>query len=225
MQYVVGTEYNMGITYSPKIPTDGLVLALDAANTKSYPGTGTTWFDMSGKGNDATLVGGISLITADGSLVLSADGVTGSYIEALTPVLTTGTSTTIGVVKSSGASNGRIMSDNANWLLGHHGNLVDRYHPNGWVYSTGAAHDNLWRMYAGTSDTVGDWYQFYSNGNLIAENALGSTGPNGFSIGRYAPGNSEYGAYYISTLYAWDRVLTAAEIEQAHAVLRGRFNL
>ena len=37
----------------PNIITDGLVLHLDAANTKSYPGSGTTWYDLSGNGNNA----------------------------------------------------------------------------------------------------------------------------------------------------------------------------
>ena len=38
----------MGLSHSPKIVTDGLVLCLDAANAKSYPGSGTTWYDLSG---------------------------------------------------------------------------------------------------------------------------------------------------------------------------------
>ena len=38
----------MGTTYGHKIITDGLVLCLDAANTKSYPGSGTTWADLTG---------------------------------------------------------------------------------------------------------------------------------------------------------------------------------
>ncbi len=44
----------MGITYNPRIVTDGLVLALDAGNTKSYPGSGEIWYDLSGNGNNAT---------------------------------------------------------------------------------------------------------------------------------------------------------------------------
>jgi len=36
----------MGIAYNPRIVTDGLVLALDAGNTKSYPGSGNTWSDL-----------------------------------------------------------------------------------------------------------------------------------------------------------------------------------
>ena len=42
----------------PDIIEDGLVLALDAANTKSYGGSGTTWSDLSGNGNDGTLTNG-----------------------------------------------------------------------------------------------------------------------------------------------------------------------
>jgi len=44
----------MGIFAGPDIIEDGLVLALDAANTKSYPGSGTTWNDLSGNGNHGT---------------------------------------------------------------------------------------------------------------------------------------------------------------------------
>jgi hypothetical protein len=48
----------MAYFHSPRIVTDGLVLALDAANTKSYPGSGITWFDLSGNGNNGTLING-----------------------------------------------------------------------------------------------------------------------------------------------------------------------
>jgi len=43
----------MGISYSPKIVTDGLVLCYDAANKRSYPGTGTTWTDISAGFSDS----------------------------------------------------------------------------------------------------------------------------------------------------------------------------
>jgi hypothetical protein len=45
----------MGTNYNPQIVTSGLVLALDAANPKSYPGSGTSWNDLSGNGNHLTL--------------------------------------------------------------------------------------------------------------------------------------------------------------------------
>lgn len=41
----------MGLTHSPKIVSDSLIFAVDAANPKSYPGSGTTWSDLSGKNN------------------------------------------------------------------------------------------------------------------------------------------------------------------------------
>jgi hypothetical protein len=35
----------MAISYNTSVIRNGLVLYLDAANPKSYPGTGTSWFD------------------------------------------------------------------------------------------------------------------------------------------------------------------------------------
>jgi hypothetical protein len=49
----------MGRFYNPNIVTDGLVLCLDAANRKSYPGSGSTWYDLSGNGNHATIYGSV----------------------------------------------------------------------------------------------------------------------------------------------------------------------
>ena len=48
----------MAFRYSPKIVTDGLVLSVDAANKKSYPGSGTTWYDLSGNAINGTLTNG-----------------------------------------------------------------------------------------------------------------------------------------------------------------------
>ena len=48
----------MGVFAGPEIAESGLVLALDAANSKSYPGSGTTWTDLSGRGNTGTLTNG-----------------------------------------------------------------------------------------------------------------------------------------------------------------------
>jgi hypothetical protein len=62
----------VGLYHSPRIVTDGLVLCLDAANTKSYPGSGTTLTDLSiGGGNNGTLVNGVGYSNG----ALSFDGV------------------------------------------------------------------------------------------------------------------------------------------------------
>ena len=53
---------------------DSLVLHLDAANSRSYPGTGTVWTDLSGNGNNGTLVNGTGYNSANGGSMVF-DGV------------------------------------------------------------------------------------------------------------------------------------------------------
>jgi len=64
----------MGLYHSPSIVMNGLVLCLDAGNTKSYPGSGTTWIDLSGNSNTGTLTNGPTYSSENGgSLVF--DGI------------------------------------------------------------------------------------------------------------------------------------------------------
>jgi len=64
----------MAINAGPKIIEDGLVICLDAANPRSYPGAGTVWTDLSNQNNNGTLVNGPTFDSANGgSIVL--DGV------------------------------------------------------------------------------------------------------------------------------------------------------
>ena len=49
--------YGVMLAHSPSIVMNGLVLLLDAANSKSYPGSGTTWTDLSGGSNHHTITG------------------------------------------------------------------------------------------------------------------------------------------------------------------------
>ena len=59
----------MGLAHSPRIATDGLILALDAGNTKSYPGSGSTWTDTVG-GNSGTLTNGPTFSSDDGGSIV-----------------------------------------------------------------------------------------------------------------------------------------------------------
>jgi hypothetical protein len=68
----------MAGTVAPNIITDGLVLYLDAANTKSYPGSGTTWADIAA-GNNGTLINGPTYSSANGGSIVF-DGVDDSII-------------------------------------------------------------------------------------------------------------------------------------------------
>ena len=56
----------MACNYQNKIVSNGLVLCLDAADKKSYPGSGTVWKDRSGNGNNGTLINGPTFSGANG---------------------------------------------------------------------------------------------------------------------------------------------------------------
>ena len=58
----------MGLGHSPRIVTDGLVLCVDAANARSYPGTGTTWTDLKGSIN-GTLANNASFDAENGGSI------------------------------------------------------------------------------------------------------------------------------------------------------------
>ena len=63
--------------------TTGLILYLDAGNLSSYSGSGTNWTDLSDRGNNGTLVGGVTYNSSNqGSLVFNGNssGTTDSYV-------------------------------------------------------------------------------------------------------------------------------------------------
>ena len=59
MGYYSGKLMGMQAEAVSGIVTDGLKLYLDASNPASYPGSGTTWFDLSGNNNNGTMVNGV----------------------------------------------------------------------------------------------------------------------------------------------------------------------
>ena len=59
----------MAVTGTPRMVTDGLVLHFDAANVKSYPGSGTTWTDLSSTATSGSLTNGpVFTSTVNGSI-------------------------------------------------------------------------------------------------------------------------------------------------------------
>jgi hypothetical protein len=72
-----------------QIITKDLVLYLDAGNTNSYSGSGATWTDLSGNGNNSTLVNGPSYSSDNGGVLLF-DGVN-DYATFSTSQLSPGT--------------------------------------------------------------------------------------------------------------------------------------
>ena len=63
----------LGRSVNTPVYNNGLVLNLDAGNANSYPGTGTTWFDLA-SGNNGTLTNGPTYDTTNGGSIVF-DGV------------------------------------------------------------------------------------------------------------------------------------------------------
>jgi hypothetical protein len=205
----------------PDIVQNGLVAVFDAGSTRSYPGTGSTWYNLIGTVNGALSTTSIGTTTAG---TMTFDGVDDS-IDIPLASLTSTDFTVIGVSGKISGSNGRLISAKQNnWLLGHHGTGSRKYYSEGWVAQTYSDSSNNVHIYCGTGNISGDVYSFREdNVNYTQTASGGSQGPNGFSLGRYAIGSNEYGTGTITVLLVYNRVLTDAEIDQNFNAQKNRF--
>ena len=62
------------LSHHPSIVKNGLVLYLDAANRKSYPGTGTVWNDLTKNKINSTLIAGPTYSSTNGGSLLFDGG-------------------------------------------------------------------------------------------------------------------------------------------------------
>jgi len=213
----------MPTSSGPKIVRDGLVLSLDAADRNSYVSGSTTWRDLSGNNNSGSLTNGPTFSSANGGVIV-LDGAN-DYIDV--PINLTNTNYTIMGAARYVVVGGRTFSaKNNNWLMGHWSGTTQNHYAGGWVSGEGAGPgDTNWRIYAATGDYSGDSWAHYVNGVLNSgPNNGGSNGPNGFAIGSYA-GASEFSNSHISFLICYNRILSAAEIQQNYQQYKTRFNL
>jgi hypothetical protein len=202
--------------------TNGLVLYWDAGNLDSYPGTGTTIYDLSGNGNNGTLVNGVGYNQTNGG-VLTFDGVD-DLVYSSTPNLATTNNTVMGAARYTGGPGGRIINSYVNnWLMGHWGTTTENYYAEGWVTTPGSGvSDGNWRIYSALGDVSGDSYSLYVNNSLTAgPNNGGSAGPNGIQINSIG----EPSAGQFSFVLVYNRILTAAEMTQNYNYFKGRFGL
>jgi len=141
----------MAFNYSPKIVTDGLVLALDAANKKSYPGSGTTWSDLAGS-NNGTLTNGPTFDSGNGGSIVF-DG-SNDYVEIPNNSGYTTTSGSIEYWVNAIDQRGFILyggtSTSQNFYI-LHGNST-----------SGFANESI-SVFAGNTSTVG-YSSYYRNG-------------------------------------------------------------
>ena len=213
----------MAVFANPNIVEDGLVLYLDTGNERSYPGSGTTWYDLSGNGNNGTLVNGATFSSVNGG-VFVLDGVN-DYIN-IDLNLTNQSYTIFGAARYVTIGGRTFSARNNNWLMGHWAFSTVKHYAVGWVSSATNTEesDTNWRSYAATGDYSADIWKLYVNGYKRVENNGGVNGPNNFAIGSYA-GADEFSNSHISFMMAYNRVLTDSEIKQNYNALRGRFGL
>ena len=211
----------------PNIVQNGLVAVFDAGSTRSYPGTGSTWYNLIGTVNGTLSATSIGTTTAG---TMTFDGVADSIDVPLASLALTDF-TVIGVTQRTNAAAGRLISGKSNnWLLGQWDTKMRQYFATGWVTgqgaspSTGTVDDLETHIWCGTGDISGNTYRFRDdNVEYTTNTTSGTAGPIGFSLGRYANGNSEYGTGTITVLLVYNRVLTDAEIDQNFNAQRSRF--
>ena len=215
----------MATNYNPTIVTDGLVMCCDAANSKSYPGSGTTFIDVSGNGNHGTLNNSPTHDTEGGGC-FEFDANTERIVIPID--LQNNQFTVFGFARyTTSSGNGRVISSHQNnWLMGWYANNTSYYFAgNAWIHTAAGGNTTDWICFAATGDTTADNWKFYRNGIKIADNSNGGNGPDGITLGGWGNGAAEASNCKVAYVNAYRRVLTDAEIRQNYNALKGRFGL
>ena len=241
----------MAFIHSPKIVTDGLVVYLDAGNTKSYVSGSSTWTDLSGNLNSGSLTNGPTFNGSNGgSIVLDGtnDYVNVSYPTALnnTPsftlecvvrddTLTSGLSTFHRIISYTSASSNTqlgLARSNVSGLTGIEERVfyiiraAASSNANFTVANipTGSIY-HVVATFNGTS-TI----QMYLNGIPAINNGItsapiaGSVNANTFFIGQRGD-SAAYTSGSIYTVKVYNRVLSAKEVLQNFNAQRSRFGI
>jgi formylglycine-generating enzyme required for sulfatase activity len=210
-------------TIPSAIVTDGLVLWLDAGITPSYPGSGSTWTDISGNKNNGTLVNGPTYSSTNGGIL----NFSGSNWVTIPLDLYTSNYTIFVIARYTGSINKRVIgSEVNNWLLGWWNGQTNQYFAEGWVSNPLGTAETSWICYAGTGNYTSDSWELYRNGVSIAgPNNAGTYGPQGgIRVGGGA-WTSENSASQVGVVLAYNRVLSSAEVLQNYNALKSRFGL
>jgi hypothetical protein len=218
----------------PKIITDGLVLHLDAAQKRSYPGSGTTWTDLSGNGNNMTLTNGPTFNSNNGGIIVF-DG-SNDYAVKTSPsnIPNNQSAKTISVWFYSSRSNnfqdtilatnsGVVNSGVSLKVNNQRKMVVEDLSGNPILTSTVTPITNVW--YNFTFTTTGTTNKIYVNGLQDATNTF--TLPTGSVTDIYlgsshVGGNPHlFGGIAIALYY--NRELSATEVLQNYNALKSRF--
>ena len=222
----------MAFSRGPKIVTDGLVLALDAASTKSYPGTGTTWQDLSGNSNSNTLNNSPSFIS-DSSGAVSFDGTddSGNFDSAINfddsspfsahcaisiPYFTGQTLSRVHWISGSGGNSMMIFRNTSFFMWNEAGganNLSISYtFPTNQIFLATVTRDS--------SNVV----SLYINGEYINQGSR-SGQFRWTTIARLGSSSTYCSRLDLFNMMIYNKELTAEEVQQNYNATKGRFNL
>jgi len=234
----------MSIFGGPSIVEDSLILCLDSSDTKSYPGTGTTWIDKSGSGNNITLTGSPSFSTTNGGLLTFAQS-SGQYGETSSSLSSITNWTAEAWVKftTTPASNLTVSALVTNAYNGSNLNFALTTHVEGTadkgIYA--AFFNGAWRAAGPHAPSAGVWYQYcgtydgttirlYVNGNLRFSTSYTGTPSSGGTVriarrwdSTATSTNLINGAIPIVRVYS--KALTATEALQNYNATKSRFDL
>jgi hypothetical protein len=208
------------------IVTTGLVLNLDAGNTASYPGTGTTWTDLSGLNNHGTLINSPTYNSSNGgNLVFNGST---SYISA---PLTKAASCTFSVWAKTSTAHSSNMLFNA----GLNGAGPDLFFYSGYLYwNTWDGVGNPFGLIPATT-TNGNWHNYAVVNNAVSNNAklyydgvlIGTAGYINASTNTTLYIGGTTGTYMwngaIATFYVYNRSLLDTEVLQNYNAAKSKF--
>ena len=227
--------------HGPRIVTNGLVLHLDAANIRSYPGSGTAWTDLSGQGNNGTLTNGPTFNANNGGYIVF-DG-TNDYINCGTDLAISGSWTIFGFVRSFVSSTPQIIIQRSGAVPGYPQNY-GIYIINNNKFGCQTSADSYKLAESSTTMATNTWYcvtglynsatkilSIYINGNFEASSTAlvgdpPTTGTQYTTLGAgdaLTAANRLTGNIALGSIY--NRALSAAEIRQNFNAFRGRYGV
>jgi hypothetical protein len=221
----------MSLGHGSSIARDGLVLYLDAANKKSYPGTGIVWKDLSGNGNDGTLVNGVGY-SGDNKGTLTFDGSNDEVIctNNLSVQITTGTISAWFRANNQNSNYKGIITKQLAWGLFVFNNVLIAYD---WGNSTNrttgitVGNDTFNYVAMTFTETVGSPSNnaiIYLNGAPVLTTTIKHVNhTTNIQIGEANASQHFNGSIFQASVY--NRVLTAVEIRKNFEALRGRYGI
>ena len=219
----------MAIGYNPLIITDGLVMYIDAANTRSYSGSGLTANGL-GSAIGGTLVNGVTFSSSNGGSFVF-DG-TNDYINFGNNAALYQSSGTISAwVKASSPGSGfrGIIARQGAYGLFYFDSVLVAYDWGGnFTRSTGInIADNTWKNVAMTYQSgVTNGTKIYLNGvSVLTTTITISNFPTDYLYGGAEANASQFAACSASSFNMYSRVLTAQEIIQNYNATKSRYGL